>query len=275
MKRPPWRVALASTIGTSHIGSGTPCQDSALHRELKTDNGPVMVVVVSDGAGSAAYSDVGSRLATETLLELIAHYFENDGRLEAIDRQQAIAWVGQTAEALVACAKENGHSIRDYACTLLGAIVGEKSAAFLQIGDGAIVVKPHSEEGWSYIFWPQHGEFANTTNFIISPNALDILEFEYDPWELDELAMFSDGIEILVLHEASKSVHDPFFDAIFPPVRASVAIGLDSKLSEGLEKYLGSPKICERTDDDKTLVLATRRPWEPTETQLNIETKPA
>jgi hypothetical protein len=234
-----------------------------------------MVVVVSDGAGSAAYSDVGSGLATETLLELIAHYFENDGRLERIDRQQAIAWVNETAEALIARAKENGHSVRDYACTVLGAIVGEKSAAFLQIGDGAIVVKAHREEGWTYVFWPQHGEFANTTNFIISPNVLDIMEFDHTGGELDEFAMFSDGIEKLVLHEASKSVHDPFFDAIFPPVRASAAIGLDRKLSEGLEKYLGSPKICERTDDDKTLVLATRRPWEPTVIQPDVETKSA
>jgi hypothetical protein len=42
------------------------------------------------------------------------------------------------------------------------------------------------------------------------------------------------------------------------PVRKTKAIGLDQELSEGLRRYLASPAICERTDDDKTLVLATR-----------------
>jgi len=55
-------------------------------------------------------------------------------------------------------------------------------------------------------------------------------------------------------------VFEPFFDKMFPAVRALPESGLDEKLSEALAKYLDSPAICQRTDDDKTLVLATRRP---------------
>ena len=54
---------------------------------------------------------------------------------------------------------------------------------------------------------------------------------------------------------------------MFGPVRRSQAIGEDLALSQDLESYLTSPAILERTDDDKTLVLATRRQPEVTGSQ--------
>ena len=76
--------------------------------------------------------------------------------------------------------------------------------------------------------------------------------------ELDELAIFSDGIVNLVLHKVSRSVQQNFFQSMIQPVRKAESIGLDRELSKGLRRYLASSTICERTDDDKTLVLATR-----------------
>jgi hypothetical protein len=61
-----------------------------------------------------------------------------------------------------------------------------------------------------------------------------------------------------VLHQATQSVHSPFFDKIFAPVRALDGPGYSEELSSKLETYLSSPLICERTDDDKTLLLASR-----------------
>ena len=104
------------------------------------------------------------------------------------------------------------------------------------------------EDGWSWVFWPQHGEFANTTNFVVSENALDVLEFELAPRRIDEIALFTDGLENLVLHHGSKTVHDPFFNALLKPIRQSINDGYDESLSEKLTAYLGSPAFCERTD---------------------------
>jgi hypothetical protein len=258
MDASPWRLALASAVGTSHIGTGAPCQDSAAHQIIETRDGPVLVAVVCDGAGSAAYSDVGSWQAATTFIELVSLYLDDDGRLRELDRDTAVGWIDEISEHLVATAEASGHAVRDYACTLLAAIVGPDTAAFLQIGDGAIVVSHGEEDGWSYVFWPQHGEFANTTNFVVSADATEKLEFELAPRRVDELALFSDGIENLVLHQATKTVHEAFFNAMMPPVRRARADGLDEELSKGLERYLSSAAICERTDDDKTLVLATR-----------------
>ena len=88
------------------------------------------------------------------------------------------------------------------------------------------------------MFWPQHGEYANQTVFVLSANAADAMEFNLAPRRIDEFAIFSDGIERMVLHGATKAVNDSFFDQMFVPVRASTARGLDQELSEKLKAYI-------------------------------------
>jgi hypothetical protein len=172
---------------------------------------------------------------------------------------QARHWVKEIAEQLERKAHDADHHVQEYACTLLAAIIAHDAAVFLQIGDGAIVTSHGEEDGWSWVFWPRHGEFANTTNFVVSENALDVLEFELAPRRIDEIALFTDGLENLVLHHGSKTVHDPFFNALLKPIRQSINDGYDESLSEKLKAYLSSPAFCERTDDDNTLIIASRK----------------
>lgn len=253
-----WRIAKAVVEGTSHAHTGAPCQDYAEARQLDLNRGSVLVSVVSDGAGSAAHAEVGSWLATTTLIELIEMYLEEGRTVEGIDRSVAAGWIERVGQAMRDHARDHERAVRDYACTLLAAIAGEDAAAFLQIGDGAIVTS-REEEDWTYVFWPQHGEFANTTNFVVSDGVVDLFEFTAMPERVEELAMFSDGIENLVLHQATRSVHEPFFRSMIAPVRKLELPGVDSKLSADLDGYLRSPKVCDRTDDDKSLILASRR----------------
>jgi hypothetical protein len=240
MARPSWRVASACEVGTSHLASETPCQDNVSHSILRTSEGPVLVSVVCDGAGSAAHSEIGSWLASTTFVELVEVYFENGGRLVDIDREHVVSWIKNVADRLHSRAQEDGNLAKDYSCTLLAAVVGNGAAVFAQIGDGAIVVSHGAADGWSWVFWPQHGQYANQTTFILSDDAFDALEFNLGPRKINELAIFSDGIERMVLHAATKSVNDPFFDQMFVPIRSSTARGLDEKLSEKLRQYLGS-----------------------------------
>lgn len=258
MQSAPWRIVLASEIGTSHAATGAPCQDSVGHAFFDYSHGVVLVVAVSDGAGSAAHSQLGSSVAVKTFVSEVEQFLAGGGRVSGIDSARAVDWVRLAAEATVVIAKSNEHDARDYSCTLLAAIVGDEQAAFVQVGDGAIVVSHGDEDGWSYVFWPQHGEFANTTNFIQSPELNSITAFDLAEQRIVEFAIFSDGIENLVLHRATRTVQQTFFQTMIKPVRESAVAGLDEHLSIGLRRYLASPTICERTDDDKTLVLATR-----------------
>jgi Protein phosphatase 2C len=260
MARPSWRVASACEIGTSHAGSGTPCQDKAEHAIIETKEGPVLVAVVCDGAGSAAHSEIGAWLASITFVQLAEVYFEKGGHLDDICRDKVVGWITDTAERVSARAREDGNALKEYSCTLVAAIVGNEAAAFAQIGDGAIVVSHGEEDGWSWVFWPQRGEYANQTVFVLSDNATECLEFDLAPRRIDEVAIFSDGIERLVLHAATKAVNDSFFNEMFVPVRASNSPGFDQELSGKLKQYLGSAVVNARTNDDKTLLMATRRP---------------
>ncbi len=253
-----WRVAFASVIGTSHLSSGLPCQDWAEVRFASSVEGETLVAVVSDGAGSASAAQVGAEVAAETLAELIVSHLEGGNRLADLTRVTVERWIGLVRDTLATRAADDQSAPAEYACTLLAAIIGEEVSAFLQIGDGAIVVSDGERESWSFVFWPQHGEFANITNFVTSANALEVFEFEVAPRRLDEFALFTDGLEHMLLLRSPRSVHQPFFDTMLMPVRASVADGVDAALSAGLAVYLRQPVICDRTDDDKTLILASR-----------------
>ena len=69
--------------------------------------------------------------------------------------------------------------------------------------------------------------------------------------------MFSDGLQRLALDFAKTIPFEPFFQGLFPSVRAMSADD-GEKLTQSLTDFLNSPRINERTDDDKTLILATR-----------------
>jgi hypothetical protein len=259
MSAEPWRIIGASVVGSSHLTGGLPCQDFSLHALFETENGQVLVAVVSDGAGSAEQAAVGANIACHAFISLAQQYVAEGRLVSSLDRTQVGEWIKHIAGQLEEKAQQAGHDVRDYACTLLAAVIADDAAIFLQIGDGAIVTSHGEEDGWSWVFWPQHGEFANSTNFVVSENALQVLEVELAPRRIDEIALFTDGIEHLVLHQSTKTVHDPFFNSLLKPIRGSEISGYNENLSKQLEMYLASAKFAERTNDDRTLLIASRK----------------
>jgi hypothetical protein len=114
MPRRNWRVASACEIGTSHIKSGLPCQDSVAHSIIRTRRGNVFVSVVCDGAGSAAHSEIGSWLAATTFVELVEVYLQTGGRLIDIDRAKVVWWIEATRARLIERARDDGNAPKDY-----------------------------------------------------------------------------------------------------------------------------------------------------------------
>jgi hypothetical protein len=259
----PWRVAHASVIGSSHLATGTDCQDVGACRVITgPDQEGILVAIACDGAGSAAQSRAGSSLVVERfLLEFGAACGE--AGLSAITKEFVSDWLARVRAAIADRAASEGLSPRDFACTVIGAVVGNESHVFFQIGDGAIVVSHWNEPEYNWVFWPQHGEFANETSFITDENAPDILRehFEAQPRHVDEIAIFTDGIEGLILDFQSRAAHTPFFQTLFGWLVTMDTAAPNEEIPESrpIAQYLGSTEINERTDDDKTLILATRR----------------
>ena len=255
-----WRYAYASVAGTSHEKNGSACQDAGSCRVVETIGGrPVLLAMASDGAGSARRSAEGAALAVALFLDEFGAACRDHG-IGAIDRGFVLAWLRKLRQKIAARAARAGIRSGDFACTALGAVIADDRSVFFQIGDGAIVVSPrHGLGDYDWVFWPQHGEFANTTNFVTQRDAARALEIEIHPGPIDDVAIFTDGIERLVLDLRGKAAHAPFFRPLFGWLAATKPPA-KSETSPALAQYLGSKQVCDRTDDDKTLIMATRRP---------------
>lgn len=245
-----WRTACASATGTSHVKTNSPCQDAggvAL-------SGEILIAAVSDGAGTASRSESGSALTVTRFLEDFGAAATRG--IDSIDEDFARNWIASLRENIAVLALDEGCKPADYACTILGAVVGPSSSAYLQIGDGAIVVGPDEDGEYHWIFWPQHGEYANSTFFVTQDHAHEVLLFENGP-AVDHIALFSDGIERLVLDLSARTVHSPSLKPIFEWLTQTSP---DDKIrsSQAIMAYLNSDHVNRRTDDDKTLVIATR-----------------
>jgi hypothetical protein len=75
---------------------------------------------------------------------------------------------------------------------------------------------------------------------------------------MQALAVMSDGLTRLALKRPTNEPHLPFFKPLFAFVEASAPSNDGAQASEALTAFLASPRVCERTDDDKALVLALR-----------------
>lgn len=218
-----------------------------------------VIAIAADGAGSAANADEGAQFICRDLCDRLT-YRLSLGPLSEITETDFRQVVEGSRAALVEYARSFDAAPRNYACTLLAAVLNERFSAFIQIGDGAIIYSDCDDpEGWAWIFWPQRGEYANSTHFITDDDALDNIQIAVRPSRIEEVALFTDGIEKLALHFETKTAFAPFFAKMFAPLRQSSAEGEDVLLSEALQKFLASPSVVQRTDDDKTLILLTRR----------------
>ena len=250
-----WKILYKSVCGTSHQKSDLPCQDSSIASELRLENELVILAACADGAGSAKFADQGSAVACSAILRVMADDLSSRSRLGQIDREQAVSWFRAARTAIQAQALEKDSEIREFACTLLVVIAGESGACFMQIGDGAIA----RFDGVQYhpVFWPQSGEYANTTNFLTHANFENHVEFEWVDSTIDEFAILTDGLQSVALEYAAKQIHQAFLAPMFRDLRSA---GAADELEAPLYAFLESAKLNERTDDDKTLVLATRLP---------------
>ena len=255
----PWKVSRASVTGTSHLKAGLPCQDSSQHFVA----GRTLIAAVADGAGSAAMSDVGSSLAAETSVRTAVRLLqENHDHSphpfhETCLKRVVVGAVEDARRELHEEAQRLDVDVGQLATTLLLAVHTRSHLAAAQIGDGAVIVSD-GPDAYATFITPQRGEYANQTHFLTSSDAMSRLDVrsERAPGDTHRLAMFTDGLQNLVLKSADDSPHAPFFNPVFAWLRSqSDSEDTVSKLAAFLE----SPSVTSRADDDLTLLLAALR----------------
>jgi hypothetical protein len=245
-----WRWAVASVVGSSHIATGLPCQDAYAIRSL---NGGSLFAVVADGAGSAEFGRQGAWHLVRHLCSRVQDKFSEDNCLPT--DEEIWDWIDEYRDLANTLASSRDAQTRQFACTLAALIISPDGVLAIQVGDSAAVGRNNGD--WASLIWPENGEYASTTYFVTDDPEprLKIHRFA-EPF--DAFAVFSDGIGEIALLQIEERPFEGFLDPMMSPIDARDDAGKLTDLSNALARYLGSPAVCERTDDDKTLILISK-----------------
>jgi hypothetical protein len=242
-----WRWASASVIGTSHIQNGDRLQDACV--VSKVGNGCILAIV-SDGAGSAKFGAYGAWVTCRFLSVRFREWVRENPGLPT--EEELVDWIDELRVRISAIATSRESTARQFAATLAAIFVDQNEVVTLHVGDSAVVGRKGGE--WEVLCWPENGEYASSTYFV-TDDPEPRLNIVHRPREHNAFALFSDGVGDLALSHLEQSAHARFFDPMFRPVDAASEEGRLVELSAKLATYLAGPSVCERTDDDKTLIL--------------------
>ena len=124
-----------SVVGKSHIVKGTCCQDA--HKIKKLDNG-WYVAAVADGVGSAKNSQIGSKIAANTVVEFCAECMPWDYSVIGIKSMLRTAY-NYAFKQIIKESEKSGEPIESYDTTLTVVIYDGHRIIYGHSGDGAII----------------------------------------------------------------------------------------------------------------------------------------
>ena len=246
-----WRVVGASVCGTSHLKNSQLCQD-AHHWTMLPDN--ILVAAAADGAGSASLGKVGAMVATEAAIENISQkqitqdILASDNSAKSLLSEAILAAKTAVEEEAIAC----GRPPKDLSTTLIIVVATASLAVVAQVGDG-VAVAGDNMGNLTALTVPDSGEYINETSFLTSPAALDSVQVNIWRQGITNIAILTDGLQMLAINMAVGLPHKPFFLPLFDFVANAQEL---KGAKEQLVKFLRSEKITQRTDDDLTLIIA-------------------
>jgi hypothetical protein len=254
-----------SAIGTRHEQRGQPCQDYGNYRFEE----PYLIGAISDGAGSAKHSDIGSKMAVESALEtltkLLRREFSQVPTREEIEKAAPDLFDQMLDDVLCTLNQEaliSGYKLRDLGCTLLAFLATPHWVAAMQIGDGLMMLRAHTDAPYQLLFKPDKGEFINETIFITTPNACDYMSVCVESVESPFLCAATDGLERVAVRLQDWEPFAPFFR---PFEDCLLKLPTPTEQHAYLKTFLESARLNAKTDDDKTMLvcLYSQQPEEP------------
>lgn len=168
---PIWVIVGASVKGNGHIQSNMPCQDNNRFESIDAGWG---IAVVSDGAGSAAHSEVGSKVITERCIFHFKNLIEKEGWMKNKVLPTDTDWLLKSyytlklvRDEVLMIANKNNIEPKSLSATCLVVIYSPLGLLAVHIGDGRMGYKSLSGE-WKAMMTPHKGDEANQTIFLIS-----------------------------------------------------------------------------------------------------------
>lgn len=279
-KQGEWVVVGASVKGNGHIESNMPCQDNNKFEILGKGWG---VAVVSDGAGSAAHSELGSKVVVERGAFHFKNLVEKEGWMEKNTLPSDAEWLQKSYFMLKTIrnevemvAKKNNVDLKSLSATCLAVVFSPMGLLAVHVGDGRMGCKTASG-GWKAIMTPHKGDEANQTLFLISefwdiPNYVQsgvlVPESIVVREPVEAFAVMSDGCESTAwLCTAQNAETGKYYDqnkpfeGFFNPLEETLASFHkdnvpEEERKEKWYKFIESgTKGFVKEQDDKTMIL--------------------
>ena len=269
----------ASVRGKGHIQTELPCQDNNKYTYLTKGWG---IAVVSDGAGSASKSHIGSKIVVE---RATTHFVDVIKEMKWIEHnvlpsnedwaQIAYSVLRRVYNDITNFAQQKNIAIKDLGATVIILIHSPFGILSTHIGDGRAGYRD-CNGGWHSIIAPHKGEEANQTIFITSqfwdrpsfrmsghliPESFIIRE------KVSGFTLMSDGCEntswqISQMDRNTGKVCDPNqpFQKFFAPLTNTLIQFHNDRIdankrAEAWYTFLDTSKEFSKEVDDKTLIL--------------------
>lgn len=263
--------------GDSHIKSNTPCQD---FHSFKKVNNIWSIAIVSDGAGSKANSDTGSKAVCMAFTYYLEQLLTTNKAYSDGSIPNEKTWDIEFRTLLNLFQKEMkiqfvkpDKNFDSFAATIIILVYSPKGYMAAHIGDGRASVKYSNE--WHSIMTPHKGEEANQTIFSTT------IEFSKNPGlkmsgiyvpetcvseeAIEAFALMSDGVECGA-YATYQKIDLPDGDFRVEDINTprgntlETVLSILDKLSEeerqiALVNFITSYKELTREPDDKTLLI--------------------
>lgn len=235
-----FKIVAARVAGRSHRNCNLPCQDF-----YQCALGKNLIAVLSDGAGSAKYGNIGARTLCSKLCDILKNADFDHIETEI---KNAIATARQHLIIHRFNQTKNEIGLEDFAATLVGVVYHQGKGIFFHIGDGAaLALHPNNELNISR---PENGNFSCETFFFTQnfwKNNLRFTRFAHP----EVLFLMSDGVTSFAFQPDFQNIEKKF---IIPINNFLLAEPDCSKAAKALTNTLNTPRAQKLNPDDKTLV---------------------
>lgn len=279
-----WAAVGVSVKGSGHIETGLPCQDNNGYLDL--GNG-WSILVVSDGAGSAKLSHIGSLITVDRTIfhfaNLLAEkqwYQSNILPSDEVWNEEAYNTLRLVHEDLNKYAELKGIELKDLNATVIVIINSPVGVISCHVGDGRAGYQTETGE-WKALITPHKGQEANQTIFITTSfwnipyfrlSGVRVPEAQIIREPIRSITLMSDGCEgtcwqCNLFDKESGKYYDPnlpypgFFDKIVSTLLEAWDSGEDeTELLDSWHDFVekGNQGFIDETDD-RTLIILTQK----------------
>jgi hypothetical protein len=247
-----WNIIGGSEEGTKHRKKKQSCQDDWNYQLLRSGE---LVIAVADGAGTASLSQQGAEHAVDAAVKYLCTAILKYKPSTAKEWESIVSYAFEVARAqLIDYAASQAKPLKNYNTTLQIVVAADSWTVSAIVGDGT-AVGLRNDNSLLSLMSPQRGEYANATNFITSHSAMNNIAIQVLQERVTGIAVLTDGLLSLAIDGHDNTPYPKFFVPLFSFLDAST----DRKQAKkALSQFLLSDRVNNRTDDDKTIVLAVR-----------------